>query len=382
MIIESNSVFFFYFCPDPDAVGASVALALYLVRENKECIIFLPDGVDQNLDFILDIAKYNNIFILSEPNEVLNILKAKKPIFITCDTPTHFLLENFEKINSLKDASENNVSIEIDHHFGGDSEKIYKDSIAFFQTANSSCEIVADLLEMLNLDDPGNIEADFDITFPRNIVLSLLVGICFDTQFGKYITSKENYHRWFHLLSERLKWLTWGNPKYIRSSMQVYDAINRMSKAKSKIIKGLVKTSNIINNVGLLIVPPYGMYESISSSGDSTCILSKLVPDLSNRVPEYSGRVGILGYFDDVSELYFLKIRRSERFKKYDLRKAEKILADIFNEKFKGGGGHQGATSFRIENMTRSEFIKHINDFHNILSDTIDESLKSIKKNK
>jgi nanoRNase/pAp phosphatase (c-di-AMP/oligoRNAs hydrolase) len=348
-LIGKYDKFFFYFSPDPDASGISVAFSLFLKQKNKDAFIYLPEGVDSNLDFLFDIATYNDIIILKKSEDVEKMIEKESPVFVVCDTPTRFLLPEFKKLTKLKDKYSPAESIEIDHHFGGDSEQIFEKSITLFSAANSCSEIFADYLM--------ETEDDFEKSFPRNIVLSLLVGICFDTQFGKFLDDKINYDKWFGFLSERIKNITWDGSN-LKSSEQIFDAINRISEAKESVLNYLTKSTDAKDGVGLLVVPEVGMYESLSPNGDSTCILSKVVSDLSNMVPEVSGKIGLLAFYNDSTELYYIKVRRSFVFKEYDLRLIEDILADVFGKNFIGGGGHPGAVSFRMNADNRKDFIK------------------------
>lgn len=379
-IIKKNKFFFFYFSPDPDAVGCSIAFALYLRQHNKECYIYLPGGFDRNLDFLFDIAVYNNINVIKEIDIIYELIVNKEPIFICCDTPTHFLLPEFDKINKLRVSTNQKNSIEIDHHFGGDSEQIFENSTPLYMIANSCCEIFSEFLVIAETKSNG--EIDNNKVFPRNIVLSLLVGLCFDTQFGKYVTSRELYDKWFFFLSDRLKWLTWGNPKYINNAEEVFETINKMGKVKKETLDKVTSNIKVKNYIGLLIIPPIDKYESLADNKDSTCVFSKLLPDLSNIIPEKSGAVGILAFYDTVYKLYFYKIRRSLEFKEYDLRNLETILEEIFDAYFLGGGGHPGATSFRIAEIERKEFEEKTEIFHNRVSNLIKDYISEdfIKK--
>lgn len=378
-IMNKNLNFIFYFSYDPDAVGSSIALALYLKKIKKDCYIYQPDPIDQNLNFLIDMAIYNGIKIIKSSGKLSNILIKKMPVFVICDTPTHFLLPDFEKINSLKKELNLNNSIEIDHHFGGDSELIFKDSIILFREANSTCEIIAHFLETIGKDDKGNI--DFEITFPRNIVLSLLVGICFDTQLGKFITNDRIYNKWFEFLSNRLDWLTWGNPDNLSSAAKVFERINRMNTNRKRIIKKLVKKTVIKNKVGLLFIPFYEKYQSLCDDYDPSCIFAKMIPDIANKTTDYSGAIGIVVFFDTINKIYYIKMRRAQKFKKYDLRNTQQILKEIFKADYLGGGGHEGATSYRIAFMERDVFTEKINKFHEKTSSIIEELLYSNTNN-
>lgn len=361
-VIDKNKSFFFYFSPDPDAVGVSIALALFLKNSDKSSMIFLPEGYDHNLDFLIKIANYNNILILSNVDSVLKKLKKEEFVFVSCDTPTYRLLPDFKRISKVRDKYINKDAIEIDHHFGGDSEQIYQESVTLFCQANSCCDILANYFQIVGTLDGKNI--DIEKYFPRNVVLSLIVGMCYDTQFGKFLVNEKSYNMWFSFLSERLRTLTWISSPHMKSASEVFDTINKMSEIKIATLKKLIETSIYSGGVGFLILPPVGKYESLAENGDSSCIVSKISSDIANMIPERAGKIGIFCYYDDTKKQYFVKIRRSSEYKDYDLRNFEKVIIKHFGRSFIGGGGHPGATSFRFKNMEREKFIKQVNELY------------------
>lgn len=379
--IKKNSCFVFYFSPDPDAVGASVALALYIRRYGKECIIYLPDGFDRNLDFLFDIAIYNNINVVQDMEIIKKAVENDGAVIVSCDTPAHFLLPNNGQLLSFLDEKSAQTHIEIDHHFGADSEQIFRNAFTLFAKTNSCCEIIAEFfaaagfgIKDLSEDDALNMlktydlmKIDLDKYFPRNIVLSLLVGICFDTQLGKFVTNQASYDRWFALLSGRLTDLTWGDARKISTSQMVFDTINRMNETKKKTLERYVAKTSAAKGIGLLVMPPVDKYESLSKSKDSTCVFCKLTGDFSNMVPDFAGAVGIFAYYDSLYQLYYVKVRRTAEFKEYDLRELESLFNKVFKAYFLGGGGHEGATSFRIADIGRALFMRKIRQFRDEL---------------
>ena len=394
-IIRTEKSFIFYFSPDPDAVGASVALALYIRRQGKECTIYLPDGFDKNLDFLFDIAIYNNINVVQDMDILKNIIETKNAVIVSCDTPTHFLLPNNDQMLSFLDDKVSQTHIEIDHHFGADSEQTFRNAVTLFAKTNSCCELIAEFFLVIGFGITGlsNDEAvemlktkkmtgiDFDKYFPRNIVLSLLVGICFDTHFGKFVTNKESYDRWFNLLSSRLTDLTWGDARKISSSQMVFDTINRMNDTKRKTLERYVVKTSVSRGIGLLIMPPVDKYESLAKSKDSTCVFCKLTGDFSNMVPDFAGAIGIFAYYDNLYQLYYVKVRRTAEFKEYDLRNLETLFNKVFNAYFLGGGGHEGATSFRIADIGRVAFVRKMKQFRDELVDLIGDKTAPYAKN-
>ena len=116
-------------------------------------------------------------------------------------------------------------------------------------------------------------------------------------------------------------------------------------------------------------------------NNDPSCIFVKIIPDITNKATEYSGAIGIVGFFDTILNIYYIKIRRSQKFKKYDLRNTQIFLKNIFKNDYLGGGGHEGATSYRIANIERDEFIEKIKKFHKKLSSIIEKLLYTNQSN-
>ena len=92
---------------------------------------------------------------------------------------------------------------------------------------------------------------------------------------------------------------------------------------------------------------------------------------LLNSVPEKSGNAGIVvfeGQNADGHDCFFIKIRRAVKFSGIDLRTAEDKLKELFGDLYMGGGGHAGATSFRIHPLDEKEFLEkleHLFEFFN-----------------
>ncbi len=373
-VIQKHDRYFFYFSPDPDAVGTSIAFALFLKNNypNKDCIIFMPDGYDPNLDFLFKIASFNDIHIMHDVNTVIKHLKKNEYVFTICDTPTYKLLPEFKRLNAIRNSYSDKSAIEIDHHFGGDSTVIFEESATIFYQANSCCEIFADFLKVINQGKGQDINTD-DV-FPRNIVLSLLVGLCYDTQFGKFIVNEKNYNMWFNFLSDRLKAITWGNAGQLKSAHEVFNAINKMSDVKINTLNKIIENADYKDRAGIVILPYVSKYVSLAENGDSTCIIMKISGDIANMLPEKAGAIGMLVMYDDDKKLYQIKIRRASGYKGYDLREFEKPILEIFGKKFQGGGGHPGATSFRISRMDREKFIEKAKSLFAIIVDIVNKN--------
>lgn len=361
-LINENDNFFFYFSPDFDSVCCSLSLVLYLKRIKKNALIYFPLKKDKSYDFLLKIADYNRISIISDLDELKTELSSKEYVFVILDTPNKNLLPNFEVVNTVFNSYKQKKSIEVDHHFGNDSEMIYPGSIPLFKYANSCCDIIADFFWECGTKLPSNV-VDMNEYFPRNIVLTLLTGICSDTQLGKFcpIVDERN---WLEILTDRLNQLTWKESDNFKTPSEIFDVITKKNKSKSIVIEKIMESGKIQNGLGLLIFPNVGKTDNLLPKEKLFCSysLEDISDDLANLLPEKAGKVGIFAYFDGKKEKYMIKIRRSVAFHELDLRQLDALLIDLFGKDFCGGGGHSGAVSFRISHEIEAEnFIDKIN---------------------
>lgn len=360
VLIDEKDSFFFYFSPDFDSVCCSLSFVLYLKRIKKNALIYFPLEKDESYDFLLKIADYNCISIISDLDELKAELNRKEYVFVILDTPNKKLLPNFDVINAIFDSYKQKKSIEIDHHFGNDSEMIYPDSVSLFKYANSCCDIIADFLWECGTKSSPNV-VDMNEYFPRNIVLTLLTGICSDTQLGKFCPIVDGKN-WFKILADRLNQLTWEESNNFKTPSEIFDVITKKNKSKSIVVERIIKAGKIQNGLGLLVFPNVGKADNLLAEENLFCSLEDISDDLVNLLPERAGRVGIFVYFDSKKEKYMIKIRRSTTFHELDLRQLDVLLIDLFGEYFCGGGGHSGAVSFRISHEIEYEnFISKIN---------------------
>ena len=363
-LIKERENFFFYFSPDFDSVCSSLAFALYLKRIKKNVLIYFPLEKDECFDFLFKIADYNKIPIIFTLNDLVTELSAKEYVFSVFDTPNKALLPNFETVYSIFESYTMQESIEIDHHFGNDSEQIFSKSFSLFKYANSCCDIIADYFWLCGADEKER----EDVYFPRNIVLTLLTGICSDTQLGKFCQVAEEKN-WFDFFTERLGKLTWKDSANFKTPEEIFGVITRKDKVKSFLIEKMMKNEIIENGLGILSVPNVEKSENLLAEDGLFCSLEDISDELVNILPEKAGKVGIFIYFDGKKEKYMIKIRRSTTFQDLDLRTLDVLLMDLFKDNFSGGGGHPGAVSFRIsQNMKYEDFSDTVNKLFSIIS--------------
>lgn len=376
-VINSSESFMFSGDIDPDSVGSMLSLSLYLNQLDKKVFLILPEFIGENLDFFEAIIKYNSIRILRN-KEQIQAVKDEVETVVFCDTANTKLVPHYSFIaeNIL---TQKPKIIEIDHHFGADSEELTDYGIKLFRKANANTEIIGKLLLTYHEkyhEGPN----PFD---QRNIILGLITGLLGDTVGGKVIPYKEDYNYWMDMLQERLKNITrwrggdkervldcrdskFGDPK------QILDYMNRLTSEQEACFNLLNDRAEMKGQIGFL-----NLFPSTQEEVKDTCKpfgsdwFADIQNFLLNSVPEKSGCAGMVvfkGENADGEECFFIKIRRAVKFSGIDLRTAEDKLKDLFGDLYMGGGGHAGAVSFRTHTMDEKEFLEKIEtifDFFN-----------------
>ena len=89
---------------------------------------------------------------------------------------------------------------------------------------------------------------------------------------------------------------------------------------------------------------------------------------MADELAEESGWLGLVGYCEpqDGVELVQFRLRRSRRYKRFDVRR----VLEMFN--FTDGGGHEGAIGFRLPR----DGIPNLGEFVNNLVQGIDEAAR------
>jgi nanoRNase/pAp phosphatase (c-di-AMP/oligoRNAs hydrolase) len=368
-VINSSSSFLFSGDIDPDSVGSMLSLSLYLTRCDKKVFLVIPEAFAENLDFFEKIIRYNSIHILSN-QENIEAIKDEIDTVILCDTANTKLVPFYPFLEQCI-LSEKPKVIEIDHHFGADSEELTEHGIKLFRNANANTEIIGTLLEMLHNEHPQGP----DPFSQRNIILGLITGILGDTVGGKVIPYKEDYDFWMEKLGARLKEITrwrdcndkreedcrttkFGDPK------QILEYLNRMTKEQQICFNLLSSRIEHKEKLDLLNLLPstYQEVKENCSPFDSDWF-ANILGFLVNAVPEKSGHAGVIifeGKNAEGQDCIFIKIRRAVNYSGVDLRTGEEKIKELFGDLYMGGGGHAGAVSFRVHPLEEKELLARL----------------------
>ena len=381
-LINSSNSFLFSGDIDPDSVGSMLSLSLYLNQLDKEVFIIITEPLRGNLDFFEKIIQYNSIRILRTPEEI-DTVRNYIDMVIFCDTANTKLVPLYSQISNYILSKKPNV-VEIDHHFGADSEELTDYGIKLFRKANANTEIIGEILEMLYDKNPERPNPFGQ----RNIILGLITGILGDTTGGKVIHYKEDYNRWMGKLGEQLKSITrWRNSadnkriEDCRTSKfgdptQILDYLNKVTRDQESILKSLNSHIESKGNTGFLSLLP-STYQKVNRTWSS--IESEWFFDimglLLSSVPEKSGYVGVIifeGKNAAGENCVFIKIRRAVNFSGIDLRTAEGKIKELFGNLYMGGGGHAGAVSFRIHRLDEKELLAQLENLFGFLNGVMD----------
>jgi nanoRNase/pAp phosphatase (c-di-AMP/oligoRNAs hydrolase) len=385
-VIHTSDSFLFSGDIDPDSVGSMLSLSLYLNQLDKKVFLVIPETLGENLDFFEKIITYNSIDILRSQKEI-DAVKDEIETIIFCDTANTKLVPFYPFISEFILSRKPKV-IEIDHHFGADSEELTDYGIKLFRNANANTEIIGDMLEMLYCQNPQRPNPFSQ----RNIILGLITGLLGDTVGGKVIHYKEDYDHWMEKLGDQLKVITrwrdsdikrgedcktskFGDPK------QILDYLNRLTEDQEVCFNLLNARIELKGKMGFLSLLPSTYYEV---KGSCQAFESDWFVDimnfLVNSVPEKSAHAGMVifeGKNAEGTDCIFIKIRRAVNFSGVDLRTGEDLIKELFGDLYMGGGGHAGAVSFRVHTLEEKDLLARLDTLLDFFNDSIEANARA-----
>jgi nanoRNase/pAp phosphatase (c-di-AMP/oligoRNAs hydrolase) len=325
--------------PDEDCIASMMAFALVLSKLCKDTSIFLGSPVQEHLLYLVNICRHNSIRLLSGEDKI----KGPVDTVVVCDTPKSAMIDHSDAIRLLLER--NDVLImEIDHHIGGDSEYIGDKGYCLVTNATSSSELVGHIV--CKLGKRKDVLQKYQITnlFSRNLVLSLLTGIIADTNLGRYLRTKRE-KKYYEIFSSKLNNLLLketSTKNFLSNKEEVFKELQSHSVAEESCFLTIMQKKKFSSNFGYVVLTRRDMEQLHDSFGNDIFVsVSRAVADI---LAEQSGRFSLVAYFDNHEgpELFQFRMRRSYRYKKFDLRS----ILDHFS--IRNGGGHEGAIGFRI----------------------------------
>ncbi len=327
--------------PDEDCVSSMIAMSLLLNKFSKNVYLMIPEKINKNFQYLVNICRYNAIEILHNKQE----LPCEISTVFVLDTPKPEMCETFPGSDDIFN-NKNVLKIEIDHHLEADSDYIGDKEFCLVDEASSASELVG--LIAFKLKNRGDIIDPFNIQdlFSRNFVLAVLTGIIGDSKMGKYLkTSRE---KWFYRLfsgmfNEMLTSKTHKNSKNFSTMDEVFTELQQLSQKEDECFTLMMKQKvDISPKIGSVIVSRE-VIRQMRSIFDYDTIVT-VARYAADSLAEYSRYVSLVVYYDDEkdSDLIQFRMRRSQAYRALDLR----TVLETFG--IENGGGHPGAIGFRI----------------------------------
>jgi nanoRNase/pAp phosphatase (c-di-AMP/oligoRNAs hydrolase) len=262
---------------------------------------------------------------------------------VLCDTPKPSMINQGPSIQPILDSNEI-VKIEIDHHLEADSEYFGDEAYRLVDEASSSCELIG--LIALKLCHRTDLIEKYHITdlLSRNLVLAILTGIIGDSKMGKYLKTKreQRFYRIFSSMFNDLLANQTTKAGNFSNQDEVFKELGRLSAAEEKCHRAFLDKRRSSDHIGFVILDAettLALYDEYDH--DTIVSASRSISDV---LAEESGFLSLVVFYDHptISNYVQFKMRRSQAFKRYDLREIIKLFS------IRNGGGHEGAVGFRI----------------------------------
>ncbi len=340
--------------PDEDCISSMIAFAILLTKFEKIPQVYIDGYVPETMNYLLDICKYNSIKLINKSSR----LQKNIDTIIICDTPKPDNLDINSKIKKLFKTPDV-IKIELDHHLGADSDYIGDKDYQLVTEASSTCELIGFLT--LKLRNRKDVLKSYLISdpFSRNLVLAITTGIVGDTNMGQYLKSRreKKYYKIFTNTYNDMLMKSTVKESFFHRIEDISNELQKLSMQEETCHGYIINKIKKTDSIGYINLNHNDM-KYLYGKFDSEVVVS-VVRHIANEVAEEAGKLSIISYYDnfETSNLLQFKVRRSHKYKKFDLRD----LLEMFS--ITNGGGHEGAIGFRfpeneIENVNK--FVKNL----------------------
>lgn len=335
--------------PDEDCIASLVSFALLVNKFHKDAWICLDGKVHEHFKYLLDICKYNSIYVTEGCDGTLPSFDT----LVICDTPKPDMIHAGTDVEPLLDR-EDIVKIEIDHHLEADSSYAGDAEYCLVDEASSASELVG--LIALKLCNHPDLLDKYQIIelFSRNFILSVLTGIIGDSKMGKYLKSRRErrfYSIFSTMFNQLLANITTSDDNF-SSKEEVFDELGRVSRDEGRCTQKLLEYKHISRYIGYVVLDETQSNDLFATFSKDTIV--SVSRSISDTLAEESSFLSLVVYYDprDESDLVQFRMRRSQAYNSYDLRDFLTLLS------IENGGGHEGAIGFRLP-RTRIPDIQH-----------------------
>ncbi len=348
--------------PDEDCIASMVAFALIVKKFSKHVQIYIGQEIHEHFQYLLSICTYNSI-------ELVGLDQSVDPgtdTLVLCDTPKPAMIEGDGAVLDLI-SREGVLKIEIDHHIGADSDYFGDEGYCLVTEASSAAELVGQLL--LKLKCRKTLLQSFQINdlVSRNLVLAILTGIVGDSKMGLFLKSRRErrYYQIFSGMFNKLLGQKTVSSKNFSNMDEVFQAIQRLSDTEEKCFNFFWErrvASRAFSLVALKLEDTKVLYSWADM--DTVVTVARAIAD---KLAEESAKLSLVAYYDNPenSDLVQFRIRRSQNYKEFDLRRILPLL------NIENGGGHEGAIGFRIPRAEIADFQGFVQNLIRTVEQTI-----------
>jgi nanoRNase/pAp phosphatase (c-di-AMP/oligoRNAs hydrolase) len=286
--------------PDPDAIGASVAMAIYLKTSSIKSAIFVKEA-DKLPPFLMGIIK-------EEALQIINSITSQYGGLIVLDTAGEQLMED-----AVKELLHANIkTVDIDHHIG--EKMMASPSLTLTSDKVSS---VSELLAKL-----------FEGEISKNMAAALLAGILFDTKNLHFMVGKET----LSVVAE-LEMRAGIKRDELYAQLNDLSAADRtlIDKCLSRLADNRVTINGIVYNIKTVVVTKDEL------STDNRNWRKALQDEMGFG---HKADIVLLVYYDPVKGKHRGSLSLYNNGTKLDLRPTAKAISE--------GGGHPGAVGFDL----------------------------------
>jgi nanoRNase/pAp phosphatase (c-di-AMP/oligoRNAs hydrolase) len=338
--------------PDEDCIASMVAFALIVSKFSKKADLYIGDQLHDHFQYLLNICAHNGIYCCGPVSAREESIDA----IVFCDTPKPSMVSSDPQIDALREKP-GILKIEIDHHLETDSSYIGDEGHCLVAEANSSSELVG--LIALKLRKRGDLLKKYNIheVLSRNVVLAVLTGIISDTNMGQYIKSRRarRYYEMFTGLYNSLLMKETTKESNLMNKEEIFREIQRLSTVEEECFQYINAKKRFSESIGYVVLDRHDM-EHLARRFDKDTIVS-VSRAIADSLAEESSRLGLIAYDDTASSnLIQFRLRRSQRYKSFDVRK----VLELFS--IADGGGHEGAIAFRISGSRIDDLERFVND--------------------
>ncbi len=290
---SSNIIIVPHIDPDPDGIGSSYALAMTLQQKGKPCKIGLQSElIGKNRELFPDEGFFTHSEESDPPYDLL----------ITTDIGSE---ERVGKYHSLIDRGV--PTINLDHHIDNQG---FGDVCIVDLEASSTSELVYELIKTL------------DVNMNQKIATDLYIGIVYDTGSFRYSLTTQKTHR---LASELLE--------FDIDTNEIYDQLfENFSQASLKLKSKVTSTLEMFHDGEVALTALRTQFFESCGANESD----------ANSLVRIGTSIQGVEFAIHMSE-------KNENLTKISLRSKGRIKVNEIARDY-GGGGHEKAAGFAIEN--------------------------------